>query len=236
MGIEFQTNLNLNADPNQPQHIPHIKWVTDYVAGKVKAPVRVVSVSNLAGTYDPSTKTFTMGAVGQLIIDGVPLDVGDRLLSVGQTNGTENGIFVITVAGDLTTEAAFIRADDFDEDEEIFTGVTIGVNSGTLFGGSNWKLTTAGTIILDSTALEFIQVNVAVGVSKYAETITGDSATDEWEIVHNLNTTDISVSVWNMVTNGPVLTDITINDANTITVSFAKTLTPAQVYRVVVMG
>jgi hypothetical protein len=236
MAWELQTNLKLEANPIDPKHVPHIQWVIDYVTRNSKAPVQAVSVNNLAGTYDDNTMTLTLTAAGPLVIDGVTLALGNRLFLVGQTDGTQNGIFDVTVEGDASTPAQITRSDDFNSSEKIIQNVLVPVSGGTNYGGTTWRLTTGGTIILDTTALVFEQVVTPKLVTKHAETITGDDSTDEWEIEHNLNTTDISVSVWNINTNAPVLTNVEIVDANTVMISFANTLTPAQIYRVVVMG
>jgi len=237
MAQQTYTNTQLiGTTPTAPQDYVTMQWVEDYVAGKVKAPVRVVSAANLAGTYDPGTKTFTLGTTGELVIDSVPLATGDRLFLAKQTDAKQNGIYIVTVSGGASTAAILTRAADFDDDDEVFSGVRITVSEGTLYSDTTWKLSTAGIIVLDVTALDFIQVASATGAQKYAATITGDNLKTVFEIEHELGTTDLDVSVWNLATNSKVLTDITIVDNGTITVSFAAALSTAQSFRVVVIG
>lgn len=237
MPIEIQTNLSLEATPVAPEHVVNIKWVEDYVAGKLKAPVRLVATADQAGTYDPGDLTLTYTAAGEIEIDGHELEEDDRVLLVGQTDGTENGIYTVTTEGVGTTHTELTRAPDFDDDSRIFTGVTIAVTTGDDHANTTWRLITAGTIVLGTTALEFIPVTPATGAAKYAVTITGDGVATEFEVDHNLGDTDLSVSVWNLSTHSIVLVDVRTVNSNTIEIGFAEPPTAAQgPYRVVVIA
>jgi len=236
MAIELQTNLSLEATPSDPKHVVNIKYVSDFFAGKVKMPVRALSAANIAGNYSSVSMALVSGAVGALVFDGVTLQTGDRVLLIGQNNAEQNGIYVVTNPGDGTTAAELVRADDFNSSDKIYPGVSIAVNFGTLFANTRWKLAVDGAIVLDTTELTFTKVGAVVGTSKHSETITGDNVETEFEIEHNLGTTDVQVSIVNLVTNQILLTDVTIVDSNTINVSFGGPPTPAQVYRVTVIG
>ncbi|PWT79178.1 MAG: hypothetical protein C5B60_00065 [Chloroflexi bacterium] len=238
MPIELQTNISLETQPTDPRHLVNIQWVEEFVAGKLKAPVRVVSTSDQDGTYDPDPNelTLTYTAMGPTVIDGVTLAVDDRVLLTGQTDDTQNGIYRLHVLGDPTTEAVLARTADFNHSDKITTGVTIAVNEGNDHANTTWKLTTTGTIVLDTTALEFIPVTPTTGAKTFAETITGDDIATDFTITHSLGTSDVQVTIWNNATHGLVLTDVTIQDANNVIVGFADPPTPAQVYRVVVIG
>ena len=54
MAIELFTNISLETTPIDPKHLVPMSWVEEFVAGRVKMPVRVVAVANLAGTYAPA--------------------------------------------------------------------------------------------------------------------------------------------------------------------------------------
>jgi hypothetical protein len=220
-----------------------MEWVEDFVKGVVKLPVRVISNTNLAGSYtagvspDPVTQgTFTLGATGALVIDGVTLAVGDRLLLAGQTDGTQNGIYTVTVAGDGTTAAVIKRADDWSISDQLFPGVRIDVQEGTLYADTTWALVTTGTLTIDATAMVFTQVARSSGAAKYAETITGDGVETEFAVEHDLGTTDVVVQVFNLVTNAEVGVDIVIEDANSVSIGFDSAPTSAMSFRVVVIG
>lgn len=238
MPIELQTNISLETQPVDPKHLVNIQWVEEFVAGKVKAPVRVVSTTNQAGTYDPDPNqlTLTYTAMGPTVIDGVTLALNDRVLLTGQTDETQNGIYRVAVEGNATTHAVLARASDFNHSDKIFTGVTIAVGEGTEHANTTWKLATSGTITLDSTALEFISTTPATGTKKYSETITGDGTATVFTINHDLGSSDVSVTIWNNTTKGLVLADVEVVDANNVDIGFADPPTTAQVYRVVCIG
>ena len=173
MSIELHRPTTVHFPRTLPTHVATMQDIEDALDGKIKAPVRVVATTNQAGAYGALSLTY--GAVGALVIDGVTLAAGDRVLLAGQTTETQNGIYVVTETGDASTPAELTRSADFNESDKILSGVRINVDAGTLMSDSTWKLTTTGTIVLDTTALEFIKVSVSQGTAKHAETIQGDS-------------------------------------------------------------
>lgn len=235
MDIQALVNIVLEAEPSDPQHVVNVDWVEKYVLGKIKAPVRLVSTMPLAGTY--AAGELTLAAAGHLSIDNVQVANGDRVLLVGQTgaNATQNGVYVITDEGN-GGPAELTRADDFNASDKIYSGVAITVREGATNASTTWRLITEGTIILDTTALEFIPVAPIAAASKFADDIVGDNTETEFEITHNLQTTDVSVTIKNMANNAIVWAGIEVDDANNVTISFADPPTPAQHYRVTVMG
>ena len=241
--LHYVNNRLVGTQPTAPNDYVTMDWVQQYVIGKVKLPVRAISRANLAGTYAPGVApapatrgTFTLGANGILTVDGVPLAVGDRLLVAGQTDGTQNGIYVVTVAGDASTAAVLERADDWDTDDQIFTGVRINVKEGTLYARTTWSLTTTGTLAIGSTALTFVQVGATSGATKYAETITGDGLLTAFPITHNIGSTDVMVQVFDLVTNAEVGTDIIITDADNVTIGFDSAPDNTRNFRVIALG
>ncbi len=67
-------------------------------------PVRVVSTSNISGTYQNCTSNNGVGATltiaaSSLTVDSVALAVGERLLLQTQTNTNEQGIYVVNSIG-----------------------------------------------------------------------------------------------------------------------------------------
>ena len=244
MAKTHYTNQQLvGTTPSAPNHLVTMEWVENYVIGKVKLPVRAVSATNISGSYAagsaplPVTKgTFTLGMTGVLTIDGVALAVGDRVLLTGQTAATQNGIYEVTDAGSVSTNAALIRAEDWDTNDQIFTGVRVNVQEGTLYARTTWSMVTSGTLTIDSTAISFVQIASSAGASKYAASITGDNSRTAFTIQHDLGTTDIAVSVYNLATKAEVGTDVTIDDADNVVIGFDTAPTPAQSFRVVVIG
>ena len=236
MSREVHSPLAILAPRTQPNHAATIQDIEDALDGKIKAPVRVVATTNQAGTYNPATMTLTYGANGALVIDGVPLNAGDRLLAAAQTTGTENGIFVVEETGDASNPAKIVRSPDFNASEKILSGVRINVDAGTQFSDTTWKLTTTGTIILDTTVLEFIKTSVSQGAAKFAATITGDGLETDFNIKHDLGTTDVSVTVRDAVTGHEVIVDWRPVDGDNVELLFVPAPPNTRSFRVVVIG
>jgi hypothetical protein len=74
------------------------------IGGGAGVPVRVATTAPLAATFaynQPGVlaSTLTATAVGPLVVDGITLRVGDRVLVRNQANRAENGVYDVTVAG-----------------------------------------------------------------------------------------------------------------------------------------
>jgi hypothetical protein len=114
-----------------------------------KNPCRVATTANIsdlaAGAPDP--------------LDGVNLAVNDRVLVKDQSTGAQNGIYrVVSVGGGSNGQWA--RAPDFDEtsNDRITAGLSVYIQEGSLGATKTFRLTTTGTIVLDSTSLTFTDV------------------------------------------------------------------------------
>jgi hypothetical protein len=81
-----------------------------------------------------------------------------------------------------------------------------------------------------------VAINTAVVVTKYATTITPANpyTATEFTLSHNLGTTDIQVTVYEIASAMEVITDVTYITTNTVTIGFAVAPTAGQTYRVVV--
>lgn len=113
----------------------------------VKQSVRALSDSNVA---------LSGGAT--LSIDGVSLANGDRVLLVGQTDATQNGIYVVSGIG---SAYALTRSTDADADAEVTAGMFTFVTEGTTYADTGWVLATNDAIVVDTTELSFIQFSSA---------------------------------------------------------------------------
>ena len=236
MRTEVHSPMHLYFQRTQPTHAATLQDIDDSISGRIKAPVRVVSTTNLAGTYNDTDMTLTLGAAGELVVDSVTLAVGNRLLLTAQLDATQNGIYVVTFAGDVTNPAILTRATDFDEDAEILEGVRINVDAGALFADSTWKLATTGIIVIDTTALAFIMTSQSQGTAKFVATVLGTGVATELNIQHELGTPDLSVTVRNITTNALVITDWEVVDNDNIKLLFAIPPDNTMNFRVVVIG
>lgn len=107
-----------------------------------------------------SVRVATTGAIalsGVQTIDAIVLVAGDRVLVKNQASGAQNGIYVVATG-------AWVRALDADESVEVKPGMLVGVDAGTVNGGSVWRLSNAEPPTLGTTALTFEQVFGKTGV------------------------------------------------------------------------
>lgn len=98
-----------------------------------KPSARLVATSNIS--------LFGTGGT----FDGVVAATGDRVLATGQTTASQNGIYVVAAA-------AWARASDTVTPQAFWL-----IEEGTTYGGSQWKVSTSGTIVLGTTALTINQ-------------------------------------------------------------------------------
>ena len=95
------------AVPQSSTDVANKQYVDTAILGLTfKQPVRAVSQSP-GGALDTA---FAAGGV----VDGVTLAAGDRILLLGQTNGVENGLYVVAATGrplgPRTSPRATVRA------------------------------------------------------------------------------------------------------------------------------
>ena len=104
-------------------------------------------------THD--SKTFSGTALN--VIDGVSLAIDDRILVKMQNSPSENGIYMVTVVG-TGANGTWVRASEADSSSELSDGMLVSVREGFSYADSVWMLDATGPIVLDTTALSFIQV------------------------------------------------------------------------------
>jgi hypothetical protein len=97
-----------------------------FLQAAIKLPCRVVAVANL-------------DLDGLETIDGVALAAGDRVLVTGQTDTTENGIYVADTG-------EWERSADCNGSRDLVQGTIVAVIAGTAYTGSVWQVTTASPV------------------------------------------------------------------------------------------
>ena len=138
-----------------------------YIPIGLAKDVVAASTTNLVATR--VVNTLTKDTNGSLLIDAVLPNVGDRILIKDQTNKVDNGIYTLTQLGDGSSPFILERAIDFAGTANLrsYLGVVVGksseVNKGKLFG----LLGVHSTLILNTSNIEFFEVNTpfSVGVS-----------------------------------------------------------------------
>ena len=164
------------------------------------ATTRSLFSSGIGATYSSVNKTITALTSGTVAVDTVNLQAGMRLLVKDQTDGKENGIYTVTVAGGTGVTCILTRASDFNESSELkkYTKVKSTNPSGT--GSSNENkiffldiTPTTGT--LDSTVLtwsEFPADSTVQSLLKEVRIGFDDTDNDEYTNIQSLITTSRS--------------------------------------------
>jgi len=134
-------------------------------------PVMVESPTNLNATYNNGTAgvgaTLTnAGTQVELIIDGIFTSPGDRVLVYSQTNPIENGIYVVTVVGTVSTNWVLTRASDantyvINSANGLSEGSTVFVQLGATGAGETYTCNTSGVITFGTTNITFAQISSA---------------------------------------------------------------------------
>lgn len=125
-------------------------WVLNQI--RYVSPVLVATTANLTAIYSNGTSgvgaTLTnSGTQAALVIDGVTLAVGNRVLVKDQATALQNGIYTVTNIGSVSTNWILTRATDYDSVAQTVRGDTISIISGTLSTASLWMLTSTVTTI-----------------------------------------------------------------------------------------
>lgn len=146
-----------------------------------KAPVRLVATSNITLS-------------GEQTIDGV-LTAASRILVVGQTTGSQNGIYV-------TGSGAWTRAADSNTWNEIAGAITA-VLEGTTPNRTIWRNTNGSTGTLGTTAITYQQITPGENVTyeepwqdlaSAATTNIGAATTDNLRITGNVTITSFGTA------------------------------------------
>jgi hypothetical protein len=198
-------------------------------------------------------------------IDGITMVTGDRVLARVQTTTSENGIYIWNGAATPMTRAADADAYDELEsavvtvDEGTSAGATFrqsGVNgtigstavTWTSFGTSApaasestagvAELATQAEVNTGTDALRIVTPATLASwsgrIRKFSQ-LFGDGSATQYDITHNLNSTQVQVEVFVESTGATVLCDVTRTTVNVARLNFAAA--PASnTLRVVVIG
>lgn len=166
------TSVTVTQDPVSNFQLATKQYVDNLVAvgTTYHDPVYVESpntTGNLNATYNNGASgvgaTLTnAGTQAALIIDGVLMTVGKRVLIYNQTNQAENGVYTVTVVGTGSTNWVLTRATDADTygagPDKLDQGSTFYVQAGDTGAGELYTCTTVGTITFGTTAITFAQI------------------------------------------------------------------------------
>ena len=130
------------ADPTSNEHFVTLGYVTNLIDNyDPKDPCEAATTGNIDVSSAPAT------------FDGYAASNGDRIFVWQQVAGEENGIRIFQGVGNPMP-----RASDADEDNEVTSGMQTFIRGGNTHTGAIFMLKTADPIVLDTDALEFVQV------------------------------------------------------------------------------
>jgi hypothetical protein len=142
-----------------------------------KFPCRLATTENLA--YTPAVNMLTNTSVGAVPIDGVAVELYDRILVKNQTDGTQNGIYKVTALGDGSTALVLTRAQDANNNALMRHGINTRITAGTKNSSKVFILENDDPIVLNTTELKFItpyQMTVNKEPCRLATTVNIDGA------------------------------------------------------------
>ncbi len=167
------TSGTVSTTPTSGNDITNKTYVDTLAASGIHfhQPVMVESPTNLNATYNNGTAgvgaTLTnAGTQVELIIDGIFTSPGDRVLVYSQTNPIENGIYVVTVVGTVSTNWVLTRSSDantyvINSANGLSEGSTVFVQLGATGAGETYTCNTSGVITFGTTAITFAQISSA---------------------------------------------------------------------------
>ena len=199
----FTSNVNVPVTPVDATHAASKQYVdnTALTGLKLGASIKTVATSNV-------------GLSGLSTINGYTPIAGDRILVIGQSNATENGVYDAASSG-------WTRSTDSDSDAEL-RGYQYLITAGT-FINARYGNTNQSTITIGSTNITYQQIS-------NAETDPIFTASPSFGI------TNTNISNWNtaydrsaitLAVSGTTTKTITLTKQNgtTLTASFTDTVT-----------
>jgi len=138
---------------------------TSYNVYQQITSVRLSSTENLSGEYFNGQLNNGVGATlvaldpGLLSVDGISVDIGDRLLLKDQTNPGENGIYVVKLPGSSISLWLLERAPDFQSLEQLKVGQYFSVGAGDTLAGAMYVLVEPLPTLIGYSNFIFIDVS-----------------------------------------------------------------------------
>ena len=132
-------------------------YISEYRREQQLSSVRLVSNSNISGTYSNGEGNNGVGATittasSSLTIDSVATVNGNRVLLLNQTNTYENGIYEVSGVGSVVV---LTRSDDFQSSEQMKPGYYVPVEAGTVFAGACFTVVEPQVNIVGTDAITF---------------------------------------------------------------------------------
>ena len=120
--------------------------------------------ANLNATYNNGSAgvgaTLTnAGTQAALVMDGITLSVGQRVLIKDQTSQFQNGVYVVSNIGSASSNWVLTRATDYDSLYLINPGNVVVVASGTVNGTTSWMQDSAQPTAIGTSNITFVTLS-----------------------------------------------------------------------------
>ena len=130
--------------------------LTAYTACLTATTVSLTTIYANGTAGDGATLT-NAGAQSILVLDGVTLAAGDRVLVKDQASTLQNGLYTVTNVGSALSNWIMTRATDYNAPAEVIQYGVVFVNQGAVNGGLLWQETGAGPFVIGTTPITFAQ-------------------------------------------------------------------------------
>jgi hypothetical protein len=183
------------------------------VAAITKVAVKYVSLTNISGAWGPQGLRVVIGTVP------VTLTPGDRVLLVGETNASYNGIW-------NAATGIWPRAEDMSGIGDLMVGTTVTAMDGYL-KKTQWSCGQIGITPWRPgvTSKWFSDTSLSYSTGDLLFSITSLSHT----VVHMLGTKDVAVQVYNVYTGETIAVDVERIDGRSLTVTIVpESLRPGE--------
>ena len=144
------------------------KMYVDQVAQGLdtKPSCKIATTANLSATYNNGTAgvgaTLTnSGTQATLTLDSTAANLDDRILVKDQTTRTQNGIYVVTNVGGVSSNWVLTRATPEDQPAELSGGAFVFVEEGVLNANNGYTFTHTGQPTFGTTNLDVSQFSGA---------------------------------------------------------------------------
>jgi len=123
-------------------------------ACRVATPTALIA-TYLNGSAGVGATLTNAGALTALVVDGVVLSIGDRVLVKNQASSFENGIYAVTAIGSDLANWILTRATDYDQAPDIIEDQVILVNQGATYTGKAFQETSPSPSIIGTSPITF---------------------------------------------------------------------------------
>ena len=204
MSKKIYSPLELLYTPKKDADAVSKKWVEDLLSKKIKENCLVNSESNLTGfTYSSADMTLKQdsGYEEPLVLNNIKVPLKARVLVMGQTSLTENGIYTLETQGVKKVDEAYVKSDS-----GALTVVSTLSNPGTEVELSTIQALDPSTTIVVGDKVNHINAVIPVpAVLKRAEDFNDSSDIATGTLI-NITTTSTQ---YKLITHEPIIIDTT---------------------------